>query len=56
VRAKSIKDLVAGRYDKPEKLIMSVDNVHMFEVATNPTVTQGPDGKYYMMFKLENPM
>lgn len=55
IRARSIKDLVAGNYFKPEKPVMAIDNVHTFEVATNPTVTQGPDGKYYMMFKSRKP-
>jgi hypothetical protein len=51
LRAKTIKDLVAGNYYKPQKPVMTIDSVHTFEVATNPTVTRGPDGKYYMMFK-----
>jgi hypothetical protein len=55
IRAKSIKELVAGNYYKPDQPIMTVDNVHTFEVATNPTVAQGPDGKYYMMFKSRKP-
>jgi hypothetical protein len=55
IRAKSIKELVEGHYYKPDGPIMSVDNVHTFEVATNPTVTQGPDGKYYMMLKSRKP-
>lgn len=55
IRAKSIKDLIAGNFEKPERPIMTIDNVHTFEVATNPTVTQGPDGKYYMMFKSRKP-
>ena len=46
---------MAGHYYKPDQPILSVDNVHTFEVATNPTVTQGPDGKYYMMFKSRKP-
>ena len=55
LRAKSIKDLVAGDYYKPAKSIMTIDNIHTFEVATNPTVTQGPDGKFYMMYKSRKP-
>jgi hypothetical protein len=55
LRAKSIKDLVAGNYYKPGKPVMTIDSVHTFEVATNPTVTEGPDGKYYMMFKSRKP-
>lgn len=55
IRAKSIKELVSGNYYKPDQPVMTIDNVHTFEVATNPTVTQGPDGKYYMMFKSRKP-
>jgi len=55
VKARSIRDLVNGHYEKPPAPLMSPDSVNTFEVATNPTVTQGPDGKYYMMYKSRKP-
>jgi hypothetical protein len=55
LKFKSFKDLLKGKVEKPSAPLMEPDNVHTFEVATNPTVTQGPDGKYYMMFKSRKP-
>lgn len=55
IKAKSIQDLVNGKYEKPSAPLMSPDNINTFEVATNPTVTEGPDGRYYMMYKSRKP-
>ncbi|SMO71581.1 glycoside hydrolase family protein [Solitalea koreensis] len=55
VKAKSIKDLLNGNYEKPEQPLMKPDNVNTFEVTTNPTVTQGPDKRFYMMYKSRKP-
>ncbi len=55
IKAKSIGALVKGEYEKSESWIMAPDNERTFEVATNPTVTQGPDGKFYMMYKSRKP-
>jgi hypothetical protein len=55
IKAKSIDYLVKGKYEKQSTPLMFPDNVNTFEVATNPTVTQGPDGKYYMMYKSRKP-
>src|SRR6188768_3884687 len=55
IKAKTIADLVNGNYEKPSAPLMVPDNTNTFEVATNPTVTQGPDGKYYMMYKSRKP-
>ncbi|UKJ09311.1 glycoside hydrolase family protein [Solitalea lacus] len=55
IKAKSIKDLLEGKYEKPEQPLMRPDNINTFEVATNPTVTQGPDKRYYMMYKSRKP-
>ncbi len=35
---------------KPEHLVMP-DSIRTWEVAVNPSVTRGPDGRYYMMYK-----
>lgn len=55
VKAKSIEDLINGRYKKPATCLMAPDNKQTFEVATNPSVTKGPDGKYFMMYKSRLP-
>ncbi|HEX6849375.1 MAG TPA: glycoside hydrolase family protein [Chitinophagaceae bacterium] len=55
IKAKTIADLVKGNFEKPSAPLMVPDNVNTFEVATNPTVTQGPNGKYYMMYKSRKP-
>jgi len=39
---------------KPEHLIMP-DSVRTWEVTVNPSVTKGPDGRFYMMFKSRKP-
>jgi hypothetical protein len=55
VKASHLRDLIAGKYEKPSSPIMEPDNVHTFEVTTNPSVTQGPDGQYYLMYKSRKP-
>lgn len=51
IKFKNFKDLVNGKFNRPAVPLMKPDSIHTFEVATNPTVTQGPDGRYYMMYK-----
>lgn len=51
IKVKSIKDFISGNFKMPDKPIVQVDKVRTFEVVNNPSVTQGPDGKYYMMYK-----
>ena len=55
IKFKSFNDLVKGKYSKPALPLMQPDGVHTFEVTTNPTVTYGPDKKYYMLFKSRKP-
>ncbi|OOG63187.1 glycoside hydrolase family protein [Flavobacterium sp. A45] len=55
IKANRISDFIKGKYIKPKDPLMQPDNVKTFEVATNPTVTQGHDGRYYMMFKSRKP-
>ena len=55
IKARSINDLVNGKYEKPSAPLMVPDNANTFEVATNPTVCQGPNGKYFMMYKSRKP-
>lgn len=53
--ANSIEDLTNGHFKRLEQPLMSPDNIKTFEVATNPSVCEGPDGKYYMIFKSRKP-
>lgn len=55
VKVKHISDFINGNFKMPEKPIVTVDKVRTFEVVNNPSVTQGPDGKYYMMYKSRKP-
>ena len=55
LKAASIEDLVKGHYQKSENYLMAPDNISTFEVTNNPSVTEGPDGKYYMMYKSRKP-
>lgn len=49
--ADKIEDFATGKFEMPEKWIMEPDGINRLEIANNPTVAQGPDGKFYMMFK-----
>ena len=55
LKFKNFDDLLKGNYERSAKPLMQPDNVRTFEVTTNPTVTQGPDGRYYMMYKSRKP-
>jgi hypothetical protein len=55
IKFRSFDDLLRGNYSKPLLPLMQPDNVHSFEVTTNPTVIQGPNGKFYMLFKSRKP-
>jgi len=55
IKARTIHDLVTGKYQTTNTYLMAPDNIHTFEVATNPAVTEGPDGKYYMIYKSRQP-
>ena len=55
LKFQSFSDLLKGKYERAAKPLMQPDSVHTFEVTTNPTVTEGPDGRYYMMYKSRKP-
>jgi len=55
IKFKSFEDLLKGKFSSPSLPLMEPDNKRTFEVTTNPTVTQGPDGKFYMLFKSRKP-
>ncbi|HLO79477.1 MAG TPA: glycoside hydrolase family protein [Chitinophagaceae bacterium] len=49
--ADKIEDFSTGKFELPEQYIMEPDGVNTMEITNNPTVAQGADGKFYMMFK-----
>lgn len=51
ITAESIEDLVKGNFQIPSEPLIVPDNKNTFHRVVNPSVTQGPDGKYLMMFK-----
>jgi hypothetical protein len=51
LKFRNFTDLVQGKYEKPALPIMQPDDINTFEVTNNPTVTQGPDQRYYLMYK-----
>ncbi len=55
LKFKNMNDLLDGNYERSANPLMKPDSVRTFEVTTNPTVTQGPDGRYYMMYKSRKP-
>ena len=55
LKFKSFAELLKGKFKRSASPLMQADNLRTFEVTTNPTVAQGPDGKYYMLFKSRKP-
>lgn len=53
--ANNMQEMVAGQFKRIETPLMQVDNARTFEVTTNPSVCEGPDGTYYMIFKSRKP-
>ena len=53
--ADSPEDFVKGKFEKSEEPLMQADGKNTFEISNNPSVTQGPDGKYFMIFKSRVP-
>ena len=49
--ADSVRDLVAGRFRRSDEPLMAPDGIKTFCRAVNPSVTQGRDGRFLMMFK-----
>ena len=49
--ASKIEDFTTGNFILPEKCLIEPDGVNRVEITNNPTVAEGPDGKFYMMFK-----
>ena len=49
--ADSIKDFITGDFTRSQKPIIVPDGKKTYHRAVNPSVTLGPDGKYYMMWK-----
>jgi len=55
IKFKSFNDLLKGKFSKPPAPLMKPDSINTFEVTTNPTVIQGPDKKFYMLYKSRKP-
>jgi hypothetical protein len=53
--ADNLNDLATGKFRRSAVPLMEADNKQTFEVANNPSVTRGPDGKFYMIFKSRKP-
>jgi hypothetical protein len=49
--ADSVADLLAGKFRRTAQPLISPDGTKTFCRAVNPSVTQGRDGRYLMMFK-----
>ncbi len=49
--ADSVKNLVAGKFQRSAQPLISPDGTNTFCRTVNPSVTQGRDGRYLMMFK-----
>ncbi|MCH5597016.1 glycoside hydrolase family protein [Niabella ginsengisoli] len=57
LKAKTIEELIdRSPTSATGAFIMEPDNKQTFEVTNNPCVTEGPDGKYYMMYKSRKPV
>ena len=53
--ANSMAEFLDGSFRKNPDYLVMPDSVRTWEVAVNPSVTQGPDGRYYMMYKSRKP-
>ncbi len=53
--ATSIKGFLENDFSKKTEYLVSPDSVRTWEVAVNPSVTEGPDNRYYMMYKSRKP-
>ena len=49
--ANRIEDFTTGNFELPEKWLVEPDGKNTLEITNNPAVAEGPDGKYYMMYK-----
>lgn len=47
----SVADLIAGKFQRCAQPLMAPDGIKTFCRTVNPSVTQGRDGRYLMMFK-----
>lgn len=52
--ADSVADMAKGKFKRCDVPLIEPDNVHTFCRTVNPSVTQGRDGKYLMMYKSRN--
>lgn len=50
-----IAGFINGTFIKKVESIMKPDSIRTWEVTVNPSVTQGPDKRFYMMYKSRKP-
>lgn len=50
-----IKGFLDGTFRRNPDYLMRPDSIRTWEVAVNPSVTRGPDGRYFMMYKSRKP-
>jgi len=50
-----IKGFLEGTFRRKSDYLMKPDSIRTWEVTVNPSVTRGPDGRYYMMYKARKP-
>lgn len=53
--SETIAGFLDGSFRKKPEFLVEPDSVRTWEVAVNPSVTKGPDGRYYMMYKSRKP-
>ena len=53
--ASSIAEFLDGSFRKNPDYLVMPDSVRTWEVTVNPSVTRGPDGRFYMMYKSRKP-
>jgi hypothetical protein len=51
----TIKGFLDSSFTLKKEYLVQPDSVRTWEVAVNPSVTKGPDGRYYMMYKSRKP-
>lgn len=51
IKFKSMKDILSGNFKILDEPIITADNVKTFNRHVNPSVTEGPDGRYYASIK-----
>ena len=54
IYANTLNELISGDFVRLKEPIMQPDGKRLVDITNNPSVTQGPDGQFFMMFKSRN--